>query len=171
MTEQELQQYLLAQQQMHDVQVQKDREARIAEGRAKYGSAAYDDAEATLGAKLTPEEQAGFDTIVRENHYPHDLVMALAADERKIEGIKRSPAVRSDLARIESNLHPTLPATGSELAWKKTAKSPNKILNDDEWGSGMANSLSEAQWQRNFEKRQERRATQFPQPLGGRRRG
>jgi hypothetical protein len=168
--EQEMQQ---AAAEMAEKQFQKDADEITKLGRDTFGAKVFDDAVDTLAAKLGPGIRA-FTQIASGFDSPHQLVVKIASDERRLDAMARmTPAqAATEIARAEAELAPHGTTRGGHTpAWKQLAKSENAILSDSEWGNGQSDRLTEDQWQKNWEMRQKRRAANSPQPLGSRARG
>jgi hypothetical protein len=168
-----------AQMEMAEAQFQKDASSIEDLGRQTFGAEPFDGAVAALAEKLGPDHTRAFTQVASQFDSPHEIVMKLADDEQRLAAMRQMPPTKfvTEIARIQAELRPreatrrTTPTGGSEAEWRKLHNSPNRILSDADWGGGLADQLSEDQWQRNWEKRQRDRAAKSPQRLGSRVRG
>jgi hypothetical protein len=99
-----------------------------------------------------------FTVQVMERDNAHRLIHHLAANERELEQVKALPAHRrpTALANIESRWsgHGHL-STASQPAWRQRAG--HAYLSEQDFHSPASDALTEAEWQRNYERRRKAR--------------
>jgi hypothetical protein len=141
-----------AAQQTHALEVS----AIIDAGREKLGSSRFDDLSATVAEKLG-EKTVEFMAAARQFDSPVELIELLAEDPHTLERIAKlsTPRMLTEIARIEARLNPRGNGiTTANPVWQAKAGG----FKDADWNTPLQDRLSDKEYDRIFQKRQEERA-------------
>jgi hypothetical protein len=109
--------------------------AVIEAGTRDVGKDPFMDAYGTIAAKLGPDGMRAFNDAALAHDNVGKIYTDYAADPARLDRVAKLPYGRAvvDMGRVESGvaMH-----TSHEPAWQTLAKSPNKILSDEDWAGG-----------------------------------
>jgi hypothetical protein len=141
-----------AAQQTHQLEVN----AIVDAGRERHGSDRFDEMSATVAEKLG-NRTAEFMSAARQFDSPVELIERLADDPRELERLAKLPTARMlvEIARIESRLAPSSHAvTTTDPVWKRKSIGFKEV----DWNGPLQDRLSDKEYDKIFQKRQEERA-------------
>ncbi len=127
-------------------------------GRETYGHDQFD-ADSQVVADKLGVRTAEFMALARQFDNPHKLVKHFADRPGELEALSKLPTARilTEISRIEARSAPYGHAvTRADPLWKSDASKGGRISNAD-WNRGVADSLTDAQFDREFNRRQAER--------------
>jgi hypothetical protein len=135
----------------------KEVNAIISLGRETYGADQFDSDSAVVAEKLGARTQE-FMALARQFDNPHKLVKHFADRPGELEALAKLPTTRilTEISRIEGRSAPYGHAvTRADPLWKDASKGGR--LSNEDWNRGVADSLTEEQFDREYRRRQAER--------------
>jgi hypothetical protein len=124
-------------------------------GRQTFGTKTFDEASQVIADTLGRDKAQEMMVLARGLDNPHQVLMELGQHPERLKTLSRLNPMQqaAELARLEARLDPNgVRPPGVDRAWKSPGLHSGR-LNDEEWRSGAADSLSDEEWSRQFNRR------------------
>ena len=131
----------------------KDIDGIIEVGHVHYGKAAFDEASQNV-ADVLGEKSGPVMDMLRAFDKPHDVIAHLGDNPARLKAFAALTPERQrvELARIEAQLGGPV-RMGADPAWKAPEMKTSRVA-DEDWKTSFGANLSDAQWNKEFDRRQ-----------------
>jgi hypothetical protein len=148
-----------ARQQMAEARFQKDISDIVDIGRTEFGSDTFDQHSHVIAEKFG-DRRREFMAVASQFDAPHRIIVHLSDNPRRLETIAKLPTHRmiAEIAKIESEMSPHGHSeTFAEPSWRRPESRTGRV-SDSDWKRNYGANLSDAQFDKEFNRRMTERA-------------